>query len=265
MILVGTAAWSIPRAVARKFPGAGTHLERYSRVLPCAEINSSFYREHAATTYAKWAAATPRGFRFAVKLPQTITHELGLRRARAPLQQFLEQVGGLGKKLGVLLIQLPRSQEFEVRVARAFLELLRDRHEGAVVCEPRHASWFEPRADALLYKFRIGRVAADPTSIPAAHQPGGWPFETPGVVDAKSKRGPDAIAYYRLHGSPRMYWSSYPSQRLRQWSDEMRALPKSMAVWCIFDNTASGAASQNALEVRKATMRKGKSRGLAGR
>ena len=41
------------------------------------EINSSFYRPHAFATYARWAASTPDGFRFAVKVPRTITHEAG--------------------------------------------------------------------------------------------------------------------------------------------------------------------------------------------
>ena len=50
--------------------------------LACAEINSSFHRPHAPETYAKWAASTPPVFRFAVKLPRTITHDGQLRRAR---------------------------------------------------------------------------------------------------------------------------------------------------------------------------------------
>src|SRR5436190_21838194 len=69
-IVVATSGWSIPRASAAEFPGEGTHLERYGRRLRGAEINSCFYRPHAASTYAKWADATPAGFRFAVKLPK---------------------------------------------------------------------------------------------------------------------------------------------------------------------------------------------------
>src|SRR5688500_7656937 len=97
-ILVGTAGWSIPRASAHHFEGEGTHLQRYARVLPCAEINSSFHRPHSARTYAKWAASTPPAFRFAVKLPRTITHDQKLRRARGPLERFLEESAGLGRR-----------------------------------------------------------------------------------------------------------------------------------------------------------------------
>lgn len=241
-ILVGTAGWSVPRAAADHFPEDGTHLERYARVLPCAEINSSFYRPHARKVYAKWAAQTPQPFRFSVKLPKTITHEHGLRGVKAPLGDFLEQIGGLGEKLGPVLIQLPASLPFETTAARAFFDLLRKLHDGAVVCEPRHASWFQPRADALLTKHRIARVVADPSPIGAEQQPGGW-------QGPARKHAADAVAYYRLHGSPRMYWSRYSPERIQQWSDDLLKLSAAGTAWCVFDNTASGAAIENALEM----------------
>lgn len=235
MIVIGTAAWSIPRACATRFPAAGTHLQRYAQVLRGVEINSSFYRNHSRDTYARWAKQTPRTFRFAVKLPQQITHEQRLRAARLPLEEFLAGISGLGQRLGPLVVQLPPSLAFEIRVARTFFELLRQRHSGAVVCEPRHASWFESAAHALLQRYHIGRIAADPAVVPAAAQPGGWP----GTV------------YYRLHGSPRMYWSTYERKRLVQWAQALTQLPRGTSAWCVFDNTASGGAAANALQILK--------------
>jgi uncharacterized protein YecE (DUF72 family) len=234
MIYVGTAAWSIPRAVAESFAGTGSHLERYARVFAGTEINSSFYKSHSRQTYARWAAGTPSAFRFAVKLPQTITHEARLRRTDKLLDDFLAEARGLGRKLGPLLIQLPGSFTYDRRVVRRFLALLREKHRGAVVCEPRHASWFTPQADAVLREFRIGRVAADPAKPPEAALPGAWP----------------AVAYYRLHGSPRMYWSVYERPQLETWAAQLRALPRRTQVWCVFDNTASGGAAPNALEMQ---------------
>lgn len=241
MVVVGTAGWSIPRLAAGGFPGEGPHLARYARVFNGAEINSSFHRPHARKIYEKWAALTPPGFRFSAKLPRTITHEGKLRRAKAPLEQFLSEVAGLGDKLGPLIVQLPPSHEFNARVVRSFFDLLRDRHRGAVVCEPRHASWFMPKADAMLARFQIGRVAADPSSIPGGSAPGGW------MAPADDAAPP--IAYYRLHGSPRIYWSRYPVERVQAWADELIALPAGVDGWCMFDNTASGAAAENALEL----------------
>lgn len=233
MIVVGTAGWSLPRTCQVRFAEGGTHLARYARVLRGVEINSSFYRPHTATTYRHWAQQTPAPFRFAVKLPREITHDLRLRATRRPLQVFLENVAGLGRRLGPLVVQLPPSLAFEPRGARTFLTLLRDQFAGMVVCEPRHPSWFGDRADALLDLHRVARVAADPAVVEAAGMPGGW----------------TGLAYFRLHGSPRMYWSDYELQRLEQWQRQLQSLPRGTQAWCIFDNTASGAAMKNALQL----------------
>jgi uncharacterized protein YecE (DUF72 family) len=242
-IVIGTAGWSIPRRWGAAFPGGGFHLERYSHVLTCTEINSSFYRSHARSVYARWASLTPRGFRFSVKLPRTITHEGELKRARAPLEQFLGEIAGLRSRLGPVLVQLPPSLEFNPRVAGTFLTLLRERHTGAIVCEPRHASWFGPRAVATLVAHRVGLVATDPSSIADAKRPGGW-------MGQKGDGG-GAVIYYRLHGSPRKYWSRYPLERIERWAEELRALPATASAWCIFDNTASGSAIENALQLTR--------------
>ena len=232
-LVIGTAGWAIPRVSAARCPGEGTHLERYARVFAGAEINSSFHRPHAATTYAKWARATPPGFLFAVKIPRTITHDQQLRRARLPLARFLEETAGLGDHRGPLLVQLPPSLGFDARVAGRFFELLRAQYDGAVVCEPRHPTWFSGRAQALLARFTVARVAADPPPASGADAPGGWP----------------EIVYYRLHGSPRKYWSKYDDRFIGALAESIRAVPVSAAVWCIFDNTASGAALENASEL----------------
>ena len=225
---VGTAGWTIPRACADDVPGDGTHLQRYARVLHAAEINSSFHRPHRESTYRKWAEQTPPGFLFSVKLPRTITHTLKLRRAKAPLEQFLAETSGLGDRRGPLLVQLPPSFAFDARVVARFLDLLRDRHAGPVVCEPRHATWFAGNADALLARYEVARVAADPACAPGAESPGGWP----------------GLIYYRLHGSPRTYWSRYSGEFIEGLAARLPA-----DGWCMFDNTAGGAALENALEL----------------
>ena len=231
---VGTAGWSVPRANAGDFPGEGSHLERYARRLRAAEINSSFYRPHRPETYARWAQCVPADFRFAVKLPRAITHDARLRGAGGSLDAFLGQVRGLGAKLGCLLIQLPPSLAFERGVAARFLAVLRRRHAGAAVIEARHASWFEAGADALLAGHGIGRVAADPALVMQAQTPGG------------DRR----VAYFRLHGSPRMYFSIYSDRFLRQLARRVQSERAAGAhCWCVFDNTAHGGALPNALQL----------------
>src|SRR4026207_126418 len=143
-VRIGTAGWSMPRAAAFRFESTGTHLERYSRLLRCAEINSSFYRPHAAATYAKWRDSTPPDFRFAVKMPRTITHELKLQDAGDPFVTFLAQTGGLAEKRGPILAQLPPSLSFDAPAVTRFLDVVRRVYMGPMVCEPRHVTWFSP-------------------------------------------------------------------------------------------------------------------------
>jgi uncharacterized protein YecE (DUF72 family) len=232
VILVGTAGWSIPRALAGSAPGTGSHLERYSRRLNAVEINSSFYRPHAFATYKKWAEATPSDFRFAIKVPRRITHELKLRRPRIELERFLAETAGLGSKRGPLLVQLPPSHAFNRRLVTRFFEQFRAQHKGAIVCEPRHATWFTASADRLLEAYQVARVAADPSVAAGASQPGGW----------------KGLTYFRLHGSPRMYWSRYSTDAIRTLADTLRS-SRAVDAWCVFDNTAMGTALQNACEL----------------
>lgn len=223
MVRIGTAGWAIRREHAERFPGAGSRLARYAARLNAVEINSSFYRPHRPGTYARWAAETPQGFAFSVKMPRAITHEARLKDAAAPLAAFLAQCGALEDKLGCILIQLPPSLAF----ARTdFFDRLRGLHDGPAALEPRHPSWFAPEAEALLEHHRIARVAADPPIGPFA--PGGF----------------KGFAYWRLHGSPKIYCSDYDDAFLAALA--ARSGPHA---WAIFDNTALGAATPNALSL----------------
>ncbi len=228
---LGTAGWTIPRAVADSFPGEGPHLSRYARVFAGSEINSSFHRPHRTSTYARWAASVPPGFAFAVKLPKTITHAAKLVECDDLLAAFFAESAGLGPALGVVLVQLPPSLAFDPAVADAFFTALRARTTVPVACEPRHPSWFARDADALLVEHGVARVAADPAVVPEAAIPGGY----------------QGLAYWRLHGSPAMYRSSYADGRLEPLATALAASAAVRPTWCIFDNTASQAAAGDAL------------------
>lgn len=240
MLRIGTAGWTLPPSDAARAPGSGTHLERYARVLPCAEINSSFHRSHRLTTWQRWAASTPPEFRFSVKLPKTITHIAKLVIEPAALDAFAAEIAALRDTLGVILVQLPPSLALdETCPTSEFFEALRDRIARPIALEPRHPSWFTPAAEALLRDHRIARVAADPPRDPRAQpgalpQPGGW-------------RG---LTYYRLHGSPRMYYSPYEHEDLARLAEQIRQSAAGPDTWVVFDNTAAGRAFGNALELQ---------------
>lgn len=232
-VRIGCAGWSIPRDAAGHFTSEGSHLIRYARVLNCCEINSSFYRPHKKQTWERWADSVPDGFRFSVKAPRAITHDAGLDCTRQALLAFLQQIVLLRNKLGPMLFQLPPSLEFDYARAKRFLSLLRESYSGDVVWEPRHATWVDDNVDSLLREFKIARVAADPACVPAAALPGG-------LAD---------LVYFRLHGSPRRYYSAYTAEFLSALAGQLATLASTAQVWCIFDNTASGSAIQNAMEL----------------
>ena len=267
---IGTAGWAIPRSESHRFPGADPHLARYARILPCTEINATFYRQPRPGTLARWRESVPSTFRFAVKAPKAITHTARLAITPADLAAFYDSLQPLGPTLGPVLFQLPPSLAFDELLATAFFTDLRHLTDHPAVLEPRHPTWFTPAADTLLRHFRIARAAADPAKAPGADLPGGHP----------------GLVYFRLHGSPRTYHSTYTPEYLASLAAKLLALPPATPppatpppdspapetpapnrtssrshpvpttapqppeLWCIFDNTASGAAASNALTLQ---------------
>lgn len=234
-LFVGCAGWTLASKDAPSFPTEGSHLERFAEVFSCVEINSSFYRAHQEKTYVRWARSVPETFRFSVKMPRTITHELRLQRCEIPLRAFLEEVAGLGSKLGCILIQLPPSLALDVKIARSFFSLLRKCTQVPVACEPRHATWFTPRGASVLSAARASCVWADPPPVP----------------DIEPPNDPEML-YIRLHGTPRVYYSAYDLAFVKGVATQMRvAHEQGRVAWCIFDNTARGEAVPNALMLMK--------------
>jgi uncharacterized protein YecE (DUF72 family) len=230
---VGTAGWTIPADVRERFASSGSQLERYANVFSCVEINSSFYRPHRSSTYGRWARCVPGDFRFSLKVPKTITHERRFADCENLLADFLEATSALGVKRDVLLVQLPPTFAFDERMVTPFFSMFRERYSGRIACEPRHGTWFTPAGDALFDTFAVARVAADPVVPGGLAGPGGSP----------------AFHYTRLHGSPHVYYSSYEPDALAEIAATLRSA--TVPQWCIFDNTARGAAAADALTVRE--------------
>jgi uncharacterized protein YecE (DUF72 family) len=232
-IHVGTAGWSNPPSLQPSRLAGQSHLEHYAAHFSCVEINSCFYRAHRQATYVKWRQATPREFRFAVKMPRSITHESALKSTARDVDGFFRSVESLIPKLSVVLVQLPPSFEFRVGPVRAFFASL-PRLDGVhIACEPRHGSWASQAADTLLAQLSVCRVAADPARFHNAERPGG----------ARD------FAYFRWHGSPQKYYSSYSTAQLDTLAAAVRA--EHGESWCVFDNTARHAAWDNAYSLRK--------------
>jgi uncharacterized protein YecE (DUF72 family) len=92
-----------------------------------------------------------------------------------------------------------------------------------------------PQNDTRRAKRRIARAAADPARIVGAGEPGGW----------------NKLAYFRWHGSPRIYYSDYGAAALKALKRCLEDRVRDSSTWCIFDNTTSGAALGNALTLAR--------------
>ncbi len=234
-VRIGCAGWALRPQYAEHFQAAGSHLERYASTFNAVEINSSFYRPHRRATYERWAASVPADFRFSVKLPKEITHVRRFVDAFDILDRFIDETSGLGGKLGPILVQLPPKFEFDAALAADFISSFRSRFSGDIVWEPRHATWFSGEVETLFGEHRIARVAADPAKTPGAGDPA----------------GSSTITYYRLHGSPRIYYSKYTGEFVADVGARItRAVEAGSEAWCIFDNTALGAATEDALALK---------------
>lgn len=237
-VYVGTSGWSLARDLA---PGSSPELsglQRYAEYFNAVEINTTFYRRPRPGTIERWESATPPDFRFAVKLPRSITHEARLVGVEEEVREFCQLCEHFGEKLGPLLVQLPPSLAFEAGVARPFLEAMAQATRARVVLEPRHVTWFSDSVESLLRDHGITRVAADPACCPAAAVP-------------VSSRG---LCYFRWHGAPKRYFSAYQPEAIAHLANSILRARVSgggrALTYCFLDNTALGAAPVNALSLK---------------
>ena len=169
---LGTMGFAYKQWVGPFYPAgmASTKfLSHYSTLFDAVEIDSTFYGTPRATAVAKWTAVTPPHFKFCLKTPRAITHDLRLHDGLAPMGDFLAAIEPLGDKLGVILIQLPPDfTSAEQDSLFAFLAQLPTGFRYAV--EFRHDSWVmgevaEVTAVALT-KHNIGWASTDYIHLP---------------------------------------------------------------------------------------------------
>ena len=169
---LGCAIWAYKGWLGELFPAdsrAADFLKLYSRRFTAVEGNTTFYSIPDADTVKRWAAETPAGFEFCLKLPKTLTHNGLLQPALPGTLAFLETMGGLGDRLGPLLAQLPPSYSpAHFDDLKAFLTAL-PRGKAEFALEVRHLDWFKaPHAaklTQLLERLGVARVLLDTRPI----------------------------------------------------------------------------------------------------
>jgi uncharacterized protein YecE (DUF72 family) len=218
-IRIGIGGWNFAEWRGDFYPAGLPHareLEYASRNLTSIEINGTFHRQQSAASFAKWAAATPDDFVFAVKAHRATTHGKVLADAADAVERFLGSgVTALGGRLGPILWQFPATRKFDAAQAAAFLRLLPARRDGVTLrhaVEAGHASFDDPAWIALLREAGVARVMVD-SDKQALH----------------GDRTAD-FCYLRLKRNDAAAEEGYPAAALERWAVRVRSWTKGKAV-----------------------------------
>jgi uncharacterized protein YecE (DUF72 family) len=180
-----------------------------ARRLTAIEINSTYYGAQKPETFRKWAAATPDGFKFAVKGNRFCTNRRELAGAGAAIEKFFAQgVTELGERLGPVLWQFAPTKIFDAGDFEAFLELLPGQADGLElrhVVEVRHDSFRSPVFLEMLRRFGVGVVHAEHAQYP-------------GIWDVCGD-----VVYLRLQTGSDEVPTAYPPRVLDGWADRLKA------------------------------------------
>lgn len=208
-------------------------LEFYAEHFDTVELNNTFYRLPTEIAFDKWRQSTPANFVFSVKVSRFLTHLKKLKHPESALQNFLPRILRLSSKLGPLLFQLPPRWQVNPSRLEALLEALP--RDLRYVFEFRDSSWIRPEVDELLARFHAAFCIYELAG-----------YRSPLTITAD-------FAYVRLHGpGPGKYQESYSTDRLRGWSDKIKAWAKDLAaLYIYFDNDQAGYAARNALTLKR--------------
>ena len=249
-IRLGACAWSFEEWRGAFYPAelpTERWLEFYSHYFPAVEVDSTFYGAPSEATVLRWVESTPPSFRFACKLPRSITHACRLRDCSAEFTAFLGAVELLGPKLQVILIQLPPSFSPKDGAAalRSFLPQLPSAFRFAI--EFRHPGWHKPQIVRLLQKHRVCWVWADTSPLNERNLAPFelWPNTTDFLYvrllgDYQTKYGQDGA---RLHQYGQLLWKREAA--LESWALKIeRHLEETRSVWAFVNNHYEGFAPE---------------------
>ena len=143
-------------------------LNYYSRIFNSVEIDSTFYGTPKKSTVQRWSNETPEAFKFSLKVPNIITHELGLTNAWGLMAEFLDVIQLLGSRLGIILFQFPPSFT-SIHYNRLYDFLPKLPGELRFAIEVRDGSWYtdEDQLDELLSQYRIAWAATQYPNLPS--------------------------------------------------------------------------------------------------
>lgn len=236
MVHVGTSGWSYEHWHGVLYPPkspARDRLDHYIRTFPTVELNASYYRWPADYAFIRWHQRLPEGFEMSVKAPRGLTHFKRLYQPERWLARMRPGLRYLGRKRGLLLVQL--SPTFACDYARLayFLDQLPPWLRTAV--EFRHPSWHQEAIFQLLAQHQVAYCIMSGAHLPCI------------------LRATAPFVYVRLHGPDphHLYGGSYSEADLRWWADRIHEwVGMGLEVYAYFNNDGGGNAVRNAQTLR---------------
>lgn len=205
--------------------------EYYCEHFKTYEINATFYRFPSVKSLQGWYYKSPEDFAFAVKAPKIITHLKQFTDCHQETEEFYSVCHkGLGAKLGCILFQLPPSVSYSAYRLALILSYMNP--DFCNVIEFRNETWWRQEVyDALAEK----QITFCNISYPKL------PTDLVKTTD---------IGYFRFHGVPKLFYSSYSEDELQQLEQVIR-ITAWKDTFVYFNNTASTAGILNALELQE--------------
>jgi uncharacterized protein YecE (DUF72 family) len=257
-VRVGTSGWNYPSgkgtwnglfypATRSKRDGTAQfdELRFYADHFDTVEVNTTFYGQPKADITRAWAARTPAGFDFSLKLYQKFTHPKMFKAAalksapgsEGPLLDLLAEVtladiddfrSGIDPlasagKVGALLAQFPASFKDSPQARDYLAQLLRAFADYPMAVELRHRSWSDSILDtvSLLNAFGAAWTQIDEPKFRFSIRQNYLP-NAPGFYYMRL-HGRNAAQWWRHDKSEDRYNYLYTADELREFSDTVGA------------------------------------------
>ncbi len=235
-IYIGTSGWQYYHWYGKFYPQnlkSKDFLKFYAQKFNTVEVNTSFYHFTKEKTFKNWLEIVKdkKEFLFSIKLHRLFTHFRRLKLNKEDQRILKETIEGykvLGKKLGVVLIQLPPGLKKDLDLLKEFLENLKIFKKIKFAIEFRNKSWLDKEVYQILKKNKIAFVISDSPR---------WPTDIVKTTD---------FVYIRFHGKPKLFASKYSKEELKNYAEKIKKL-KPKILFAYFNNDFEGYAVEDAL------------------
>jgi len=215
----------------------------YSGRFNTLELNVTYYNIPSLSTFEKFAAQSPHGFDFIIKLHRQSTH---LRDALpGMLTELTAHIAPLVEAglFGGFLAQFPYSFH-NGQKNRAYMAALAGQlAPNRLFVEFRHASWAKPAVRDFIKSLNLGYVNVDEPALKGLLPMQDWLTADDGYFRFHGRNKDD---WWNGNGSAR-YKYTYVAAELRNWLEGIKDLSaKTVKTYAFFNNHPGGGAPINA-------------------